>query len=96
MERSSWFEALTANRQPKSFYSAERFRRSLKLSSSIYHGKRLFDVARAARLAGHALQHRDRQFGKLTSWDALITLWGNLWPVLLVLTFFAQGKWIIP
>jgi len=69
---------------------------ALKLSSSVYHGKRLFDIARAARLAGHALQHRDRQFGKLSSWDALITLWGNLWPVLLVLTFFARGKWIIP
>jgi hypothetical protein len=25
-----------------------------------------------------------------------MTFWGNLWPVLLVLTFFARGKWIIP
>ena len=28
---------------------------AIKLSSQIYYGKRLFDVARAARLAGHAL-----------------------------------------
>lgn len=67
---------------------------ALKLSSKVYHGKRLFDVARAARLAGHALQHRDQQFGKLSAWDALITLWGNLWPILLVLSLFARGKWI--
>ncbi len=67
---------------------------AIKLSSKIYHGKRLFDVARAARLAGHALQHRDRQFGKLSAWDALITFWGNLWPILLLLSFFFRGKWI--
>lgn len=67
---------------------------AIKLSSKIYHGKRLFDVARAARLAGHALQHRDRLFGKLSAWDALITFWGNLWPILLLLSFFFRGKWI--
>lgn len=67
---------------------------AIKLSSKIYHGKKLFDIARAARLAGHALQHRDQQLGKLSAWDALITFWGNLWPILFLLSFFVRGKWI--
>jgi hypothetical protein len=66
------------------FYSA--FEPAIKLSSGIYSGKRLFDVARAARLAGHALQHRDRKLGGLASWDSFMIFWGNAWPILLPLT----------
>ena len=66
------------------FYSA--FEPAIKLSSRVYSGKRLFDVARAARLAGHALQHRDRKLGGLASWDSFMIFWGNAWPILLPLT----------
>ena len=71
------------------FYSA--FEPAIKLSSGVYSGKRLFDVARAARLAGHALQHRDRKLGGLASWDSFMILWGNAWPVVMVILVFA-GK----
>jgi Zn-dependent membrane protease YugP len=71
------------------FYSA--FEPAIKLSPETYSGKRLFDVARAARLAGHALQHRDRKLGGLASWDSFMILWGNAWPILLPLTLIA-GK----
>ena len=71
------------------FYSA--FEPAIKLSSAVYSGKRLFDVARAGRLAGHALQHRDRKLGGLASWDSFMILWGNAWPILLPLTVIA-GK----
>jgi hypothetical protein len=71
------------------FYSA--FEPAIKLSSGVYSGKRLFDVARAGRLAGHALQHRDRKLGGLASWDSFMILWGNAWPILLPLTVIA-GK----
>ena len=63
------------------FYSA--FEPAIKLSSRVYSGKRLFDVARAARLAGHALQHRDGKLGGLASWDSFMIFWGNAWPILL-------------
>ena len=66
---------------------------AIKLSSEVYHGKRLFDVARAARLAGHALQHRDHKLSGIGSWDAFIVLWGNAWPLLLSLTFISGGRW---
>lgn len=72
------------------FYSA--FEPALKLSPETYHGARLFDVARAARLAGHALQHRDRRLGNLASWDSFMILWGNLWPVLLLAALFSKGR----
>ena len=71
------------------FYSA--FEPAIKLSGGVYSGKRLFDVARAARLAGHALQHRDRKLGGLASWDSFMILWGNAWPILLPITVFV-GK----
>ena len=71
------------------FYSA--FEPAIKLSSGVYSGKRLFDVARAGRLAGHALQHRDRKLGGLASWDSFMILWGNAWPILLPITVIA-GK----
>ena len=69
---------------------------AIKLSSAVYEGKRLFDVARAARLAGHALQHRDRKLGSLAAWDSFMILWGNAWPVLLVLLIFAgKGRFML-
>jgi len=68
---------------------------AIKLSSQIYYGKRLFDVARAARLAGHALQHRDRKLGRLASWDAFIVLWGNGWPLLLIALLISHGRPLI-
>jgi len=71
------------------FYSA--FEPAIKLSSGVYSGKRLFDVARAARLAGHALQHRDRKLGGLASWDSFMIFWGNAWPILLPVTLIV-GK----
>ena len=73
------------------FYSA--FEPAIKLSSRVYSGKRLFDVARAARLAGHALQHRDRKLGGLASWDSFMIFWGNAWPILLPLTvIISKGR----
>ena len=73
------------------FYSA--YEPALKLSPATYAGRTLFDVARAARLAGHALQHRDRKLGGLASWDSFMILWGNAWPILLiVLTFAGKGR----
>jgi len=72
------------------YYSA--FEPAIKLSPDVYHGKRLFDVARAARLAGHALQHRDRKLGNLASWDSFMILWGNAWPVILVLSLTSKGR----
>ncbi len=68
------------------FYSAHE--PAIKLSPETYHGRRLFDAARAARLAGHALQHRDRKLGGLSAWDSFMILWGNAWPVLLLLVAF--------
>jgi Zn-dependent membrane protease YugP len=76
------------------FYSAHE--PAIKLSPAVYEGKRLFDVARAARLAGHALQHRDRQLGNLAAWDSFIILWGNAWPILLTLLLFAtKGRFML-
>lgn len=75
------------------FYSA--FEPAIKLSPATYEGKRLLDVARAARLAGHALQHRDRKLGGLASWDSFMILWGNAWPVLLlVLVLATKGRFM--
>jgi Zn-dependent membrane protease YugP len=75
------------------FYSA--YEPAIKLSPAVYEGSRLFDVARAARLAGHALQHRDRKLGNLASWDSFMILWGNAWPVLLVmLVFVGKGRFM--
>ena len=76
------------------FYSA--FEPAIKLSSGVYSGKRLFDVARAGRLAGHALQHRDRKLGGLASWDSFMILWGNAWPILLpMLLFSGKGRFMV-
>jgi len=75
------------------YYSA--FEPALKLSPETYHGRTLFDVARAARLAGHALQHRDRRLGSQSSWDSFMILWGNGWPfLLLAFVFMKEGRLI--
>lgn len=74
------------------FYSA--YEPAIKLSPAVYHGGRLFDVARAARLAGHALQHRDRKLGNLAAWDSFMILWGNAWPILFVMTLAARGRFL--
>jgi len=75
------------------YYSA--FEPALKLSPETYHGRTLFDVARAARLAGHALQHRDRRLGSQSSWDSFMILWGNGWPFLLMaFIFMKEGRLI--
>lgn len=75
------------------FYSA--FEPAIKLSPETYHGRRLFDVARTARLAGHALQHRDRRLGNLASWDSFMILWGNAWPILLAASLFSKGRGLV-
>lgn len=76
------------------FYSAHE--PAIKLSTAVYEGRRLFDVARAARLAGHALQHRDRKLGGLASWDAFMILWGNVWPLLLpMLLLGGKGRFLV-
>jgi Zn-dependent membrane protease YugP len=67
---------------------------AIKLSSEVYYGKRLFDVARAARLAGHALQHRDRLYGKLSSWESLIIFWGNTWPLFILLSLLGKSRFL--
>jgi Zn-dependent membrane protease YugP len=75
------------------YYSA--FEPAIKLSPESYHGRTLFDVARAARLAGHALQHRDRRLGSQSSWDSFMILWGNGWPfLLLAFVFMKEGTLI--
>jgi len=75
------------------YYSA--FEPAIKLSPETYHGRTLFDVARAARLAGHALQHRDRRLGSQSSWDSFMILWGNGWPFLLIaFVFMKEGALI--
>jgi Zn-dependent membrane protease YugP len=67
---------------------------AIKLSSEVYYGKRLFDIARAARLAGHALQHRDRLYGKLSSWESLIIFWGNTWPLFILLSLLGKSRFL--
>jgi Zn-dependent membrane protease YugP len=75
------------------YYSAHE--PAIKLSSEVYYGKRLFDVARAARLAGHALQHRDRQYGKLSAWESLIIFWGNTWPLFILLAVLGRSRVLV-
>jgi len=67
---------------------------AIKLSSDVYYGKRLFDIARAARLAGHALQHRDRLYGKLSAWESLIIFWGNTWPLFILLSLLGKSRFL--
>ena len=67
---------------------------AVRLAHRTYFGKTLFAVARAARAAAHALQHRDRDggVGRLGRLDALGVLWGNLWPILLALVLLTPGR----
>lgn len=67
---------------------------AVRLAHRTYFGRTLFAVARAARAAAHALQHRDRDraVGRLARLDALGVLWGNIWPVILVLSLLSPGR----
>jgi Zn-dependent membrane protease YugP len=67
---------------------------AVKLAHRTYFGRTLFAVARAARAAAHALQHRDRDraVGRLARLDALGVLWGNVWPVVLALVLLTPGR----
>ena len=58
---------------------------SLKLAQRTYFGRTLFAVVRAAGIAGHGLQHRDRdrRVGRLGRLDGVIILWGNAWPIMI-------------
>jgi Zn-dependent membrane protease YugP len=67
---------------------------AVRLAHRTYFGRTLFAVARAARAAAHALQHRDRDggAGRLARLDGLGVLWGNAWPVVLALVLLSPGR----
>jgi Zn-dependent membrane protease YugP len=67
---------------------------AVKLAHRTYFSRTLFAVARAARVAAHALQHRERDggAGRLARLDGLGVLWGNAWPLLLVLVLLSPGR----
>ncbi len=67
---------------------------AVRLAHRTYFGRTLFAVARAARVAAHALQHRDRDPGaaRLGKLDGLGVLWGNAWPFLLLILLLAPGR----
>lgn len=67
---------------------------AVRLAHRTYFGRTLFAVARASRVAAHALQHRarNRGAGRLARLDALGVLWGNAWPVVLILVLLSPGR----
>lgn len=67
---------------------------SLKLAQRTYFGRTLFAVVRAAGIAGHGLQHRDRdrRVGRLGRLDGVLILWGNAWPILLCGVLLSPGR----
>lgn len=67
---------------------------AVRLAPSTYFSRRLFSVLQAARVATHALQHRegDRGATRLARLDALAVLWGNAWPLLLLLMMLSPGR----
>lgn len=67
---------------------------AVRLAPATYFGRTLFAVARGARAAAHALQHRDGDRGaaRLARLDALAVLWGNAWPFLLGAVLLAPGR----
>jgi Zn-dependent membrane protease YugP len=67
---------------------------AVRLAHRTYFGRTLFAVARAARVAAHALQHRDRDPGaaRLGKLDGIGVLWGNAWPFLLVILLLVPGR----
>ena len=67
---------------------------AVRLSPSTYLGRTLFASVRAARVACHALQHRDGDRGaaRLARLEGVAMLWGNLWPVAAVLCLLAPGR----
>lgn len=67
---------------------------AVRLAPSTYFSRRLFSVLQAARVATHALQHREGNRGatRLARLDALAILWGNLWPVILFFMMLSPGR----
>ncbi|MFZ9201937.1 MAG: zinc metallopeptidase [Opitutales bacterium] len=67
---------------------------ALKLAQRTYFGRTLFAVVRAAGIAGHGLQHRDRdrRVARLGRIDGILVLWGNVWPILLLGVMLSPGR----
>lgn len=67
---------------------------ALKLAQRTYFSRTLFAVVRAAGIAGHGLQHRDRDrsVGRLARLDGILVLWGNAWPILLCGVLLSPGR----
>lgn len=67
---------------------------ALKLAQRTYFGRTLFAVVRAAGIAGHGLQHRDRdrRVARLGRIDGILVLWGNAWPILLLGVMLSPGR----
>lgn len=67
---------------------------ALKLAQRTYFGRTLFAVVRAAGIAGHGLQHRDRdrRVGRLGRLDGILILWGNAWPLLVCGMLLSPGR----
>lgn len=67
---------------------------ALKLAQRTYFGRTLFAVVRAAAIAGHGLQHRDRdrRVGSLARLDGILVLWGNAWPILACGVLLSPGR----
>lgn len=67
---------------------------AVRLSPPTYLGRTLFAAVRAARVACHAIQHRDGDRGaaRLARLEGVAMLWGNLWPVALGISLLAPGR----
>lgn len=67
---------------------------AVKLAQRTYFGRTLFAVVRAAGIAAHGLQHRDRdgRVGRLARLDGILMLWGNAWPILAVGILLTPGR----
>lgn len=67
---------------------------AVRLSPGTYLGRTLFAAVRAARVACHAVQHRDGDRGaaRLARLEGVAMLWGNLWPAAVLLALLSPGK----
>lgn len=67
---------------------------AVKLAQRTYFGRTLFAVVRAAGIAAHGLQHRDRdrRVGRLARLDGILMLWGNAWPILALGILLTPGR----
>ncbi len=67
---------------------------AVKLAQRTYFSRTLFAVVRAAGVAAHGLQHRDRdrRVGRLSRMDGVLILWGNAWPILALGTLLSPGR----